>query len=336
MNRIQQLLLVAALIGFFAPGCSDAETSSLSEPESREDGISQEEAPVPEYHPLSVPGLRSRAFSAGELTLLDEIPAQEGLYAREFSYVSEGFRSYGLIERPAGEPPEGGWPVIILAHGYIPPDRYSTVNSYRSVTRYYARGGFLVVKPDFRGHDRSEGYSDMRAAWIFDYTVDTLNLLAGVDEIPGADPDNVFLYGHSMGGEIALRMMMVDQESIRGTTLWAAMSEDFPENLMFYVGGTPEGRESYQKILDEEFSRDEYESLSLSPYVDSIETPMIIRQGTEDVEVPLEWTLALLGLLDDAGVEYVYHEYPGEDHNISGSFYKALDSDMEFFRSLMR
>ena len=334
MSKLQYLSAVVAFISFFAVGCREADSSQSPEPEAVGNEVVQEE--VPAFHPLSVPGLRTRDYAAVDLTLLDEVPAQEGLYAREFSYVSEGFRNYGLIERPAGESPEGGWPVIILAHGYIQPDHYSTVNNYRSVTRHYARGGFLVVKPDFRGHGRSEGYSDMEATWIFDYTVDTLNLLAGLDGIPGADTDNVFLYGHSMGGEIALRMMMVDQESFRGVTLWAAMSEDFPENLMFYVGGTSEGRESYQRVLDAEFSRDEYESLSLSPYVGSIETPMIIHHGTEDVEVPLEWTKSLLGIFDDAGVEYTYHEYPGEDHNLSGSFYQVLDADMEFFRGLMR
>ncbi len=351
MTRFNVIIAAAAFV-FSMAGCRNSEAPQSSEAAEHEAEISQEKvlsaepgtevtredvpSAQPEYHQLSVPGLRSREYSAGTLTLLDEVPAREGLCTREFSYVSEGFVNYGLIERPAGPEPEGGWPVIILAHGYIQPDHYSTVDNYRMVSRYYAKGGFLVVKPDFRGHGRSEGYSDMTATWIFDYTVDTLNLLARLDEIPGADTDNVFLYGHSMGGEIALRIMMVDQEHVRGTSLWAAMSEDFPENLMFYVGGTPESRKVYQAILDTEFSRDEYYGLSLSPYIDSIETPMIIHQGTEDVEVPLAWTQSLVKKLDEAGAEYTYYEYPGEDHNISGSFYTVLDRDMAFFRGLMQ
>jgi dipeptidyl aminopeptidase/acylaminoacyl peptidase len=181
--------------------------------------VAAPESPPP--HPLSIEGLREREYSAEPLTLLDAVPAAEGLEAREFSYESEGNTLYGLIEQPSGTPPADGWPVILLAHGYIPVDAYSTVDSYRLVTRYYAAGGFMVVKPDYRGHGRSEGRSESAARTI-DYSVDVLNLLSGLDKIPGADTNNIFLYGHSMGGEIGLRILTVNQ-SLKGATLWAAV-----------------------------------------------------------------------------------------------------------------
>lgn len=284
---------------------------------------------------LSIPGLRSRSFQAEGFKLLDTVTANKGLYAQEFSFRSEGYLVYGLIERPVGEPPEAGWPVIVLAHGHIPPKAYSTERNYRLVSQYYAKGGFLVVKPDYRGHGRSQGDSEGTASWIFDYTVDSLNLTKEIKSIPDADSHNIFLYGHSMGGEIALRALMVDSNTFKGATLWAAMSEDFPENLMYYVGRSADGRKRFQSRIDEVFTEDQYKILSLSPYLDSIKTPLLIHHGTSDESVPYSWSTALTKKLDAVNVDYTFYSYPEENHNISHSFYKVLDKDMEFFRTLM-
>ena len=58
------------------------------------------------YHPKSIQALRGRTFQAKDLTILNTVPAKDGLNAVEFSYISEGNLNYGLIERPAGRPPK--------------------------------------------------------------------------------------------------------------------------------------------------------------------------------------------------------------------------------------
>ena len=124
-GRLRIFIAAVSFCIFFA-GCREGESISVSESsvlsaEAETDaGESRDSSPV--SHPLSVPGMRERNYSAVDLTLLNVLPAEEGLYAREFSYVSDGYKVYGLIERPKGSPPEGGWPVILLAHGHIPPE----------------------------------------------------------------------------------------------------------------------------------------------------------------------------------------------------------------------
>lgn len=295
--------------------------------------VSRESVPLP--HPMSIEGLRSREFSAGSISLLNQIEASEGLEAWEFSYESEGLEVFGLIEKPAGDAPDGGWPVIILAHGYIPPDSYSTVDNYRLVTRYYAAGGFIVVKPDYRGHGRSEGAGGGPTRTI-DYSIDVLNLIAGMESIPDADPDNIFLYGHSMGGEIGLRILTVN-DSLKGASLWAAVTERFPENTLYFV--RKRGAEEAARLqaqIDEQFTPEEYASLTPNNYLESIDVPMLVHHGTEDESVPYEWSAPFRERLDNAAVTYTFYEYPGENHNISRSFYKVMDKDMEFFRSLIK
>lgn len=292
------------------------------------------EEPAALPHPMSIEGLRSREFSAGTLRLLNQVDARDGLEAWEFTYDSDGLENFGLIEKPAGQAPENGWPVIILAHGYIPPDTYSTVDNYRLVTRYYAAGGFIVVKPDYRGHGQSEGPGGGPTRTI-DYSIDVLNLIAGIGNIEDADTGNIFLYGHSMGGEIGLRILTVN-DSLKGASLWAAVTERFPENTLYFVRkrGAEEAAQ-LQAQIDEQFNPEEYASLTPNNYLESIGVPMLVHHGTEDESVPYEWSVPFRERLDNAGVEYTFYEYPGENHNISKSFYKVMDKDMEFFRSLM-
>ena len=287
-------------------------------------------------HPLSIPGLRSRAFEAEDFTLLDPIPAEAGLSAREFSYRSGGLLVYGLIEQPAGPAPDGGWPVIVLAHGYIPPENYTTAGNYRLVTRYYASGGFMVVKPDYRSHGRSEGPdADDNFTRTIDYSIDVMNLIAGLSEIPDADTGNVFLYGHSMGGEIGLRILTVNN-SLKGASLWAGVTEDYPENTLYFLRKrAPELAEQMKVKVESAFTPEEISTMSPNRYFGDIKAPILIHHGTADESVPFEWSIPFRERLDEAGTDYRFYEYPGEDHNISASFYRVMDRDMEFFRTLM-
>jgi len=290
-------------------------------------------------HPLSIEALRKRDFPELEIELQNRITADEGLEAWEFTYNSDGYTIYSLLEKPVGETPPGGWPVIIVAHGYIPPDAFLTWRNYRSITKYFAKGGFLVLKPDYRGHGRSEGISNGPISAI-DYSIDVLNLIEQIDSIEYANTDNVFLFGHSMGGDIGLRILTIS-EALRGATLWAPASKGFPENKLFFIRTErPEEvraqeLEDFQNSIDALFTPDEYDSLNPEDYFDLIDVPVLVHHGTADHIIPLEWSTSLIEAFDKKQVDYTFYEYPGEDHNISVSYYKVMDRDMEFFRDLI-
>jgi dipeptidyl aminopeptidase/acylaminoacyl peptidase len=334
INTRNIVIPVSILIIIFAASCDRQDAKTSVEMAVGVDPVNNEFAQTPLPHPLSIEGLRVHNFSAGSIKLLNQVDAADGLEAWDFSYNSEGLELFGLIEKPAGEAPPGGWPVIVLAHGYILPSSYSTPDNYRLVTRYYAAGGFLVVKPDYRGHGRSGGAGGGPTRTI-DYSIDVLNIIAGLDGIPDADSDNVFLYGHSMGGEIGLRILTVNK-SLRGASLWAAVTERFPENTLFFIRRrSAEEAARLQEQIDAQFTPAEYASLTPTNYLESIDVPILVHHGTEDESVPFEWSLPFRERLDTAGVDYRFYEYPGENHNISKSFYKVMDKDMAFFRSLM-
>ena len=58
----------------------------------------------------------------------------------------------GVIKRPPS-----GWPVVVFNHGYIPPDQYRTTERYVAYVAAFAHRGYIVFKPDYRGHGFSEG-----------------------------------------------------------------------------------------------------------------------------------------------------------------------------------
>ena len=47
--------------------------------------------------------------------------------------------------------------MIVFNHGYIPPAEYRTTERYVAYVDGFARNGYIVFRPDYRGHDQSEG-----------------------------------------------------------------------------------------------------------------------------------------------------------------------------------
>ena len=103
--------------------------------------------------------------------------------------------------------------MIIFNHGYIPPSQYKTTERYVAYVDGFATNKYIVFRPDYRGHDQSEGAptgADLaRRATSFD----VLNAVASMKRFPNADPNRIGMWGHSMGGWITLRAMVTERTS---------------------------------------------------------------------------------------------------------------------------
>ena len=106
-------------------------------------------------------------------------------------------------------------------------DRYRTALRYVEYVNYFARSGYIVFRSDYRGHDRSEGVANGPYSNP-DYVIDVLNGLASVITHPAADPDRVGMWGHSMGGYITLRAMVVS-DRIRAGVIWGGVVGAYPD-----------------------------------------------------------------------------------------------------------
>ena len=179
---------------------------------------------------LAIESLRNRSYGTGTINIGKELGEKKAYKSYIVSYLSDGLKQYSLLNIPNTNKPAKGYPVIIVNHGHIPPDQYSTENSYRLVTGYYASNGFMVLKPDYRGHDKSENGDDQRTERL-SYAIDVLNLLYLIPTLNDADADNIFIYGHSMGGGVTLTVLEV-ANNINAATLWSAVSVEFPESML--------------------------------------------------------------------------------------------------------
>ncbi|NLF66957.1 MAG: alpha/beta fold hydrolase, partial [Chloroflexi bacterium] len=162
-------------------------------------------------HPLSIEVMRQQEYPGSELVFEQTLPAGNGYSQYIVSYLSEGNKIYALLTIPFGEKPASGWPVIIFNHGFIPPEIYRTTERYEAYVAAFASAGYMVLRSDYRGHGNSEGEATGGYGSPA-YTVDVLNGMASVLRHPDADPNRVGMWGHSMGGHVTLRAMVVSDQ----------------------------------------------------------------------------------------------------------------------------
>lgn len=259
----------------------------------------------------------------------------------DVSFLSDGFKQYALLNVPKGDIPNGGWPVVVVNHGHIEPSIYSTQNSYINTSAYFANAGFLVVKPDYRGHGRSEGDADGLLSRI-NYGLDVINLIYGVKKMDNVNPKKIFMYGHSMGGDVTLRVMEACPECARAATLWAPAVSDWPESFLYFSrrrGTYPEPTRMarLERRLNElkgNFDESEYDSISTLANVGLIQVPVNIQHGTADESVPYEWGVKLRDKFDAEKKEYNFYSYSNDNHDIARNWSVALNRDIELFRQV--
>lgn len=296
-------------------------------------------------HLLSIEYLRQQDYPGSEL-VIEQTLATGANYDRYYaSYYSEGLKQYGLLTVPRGEKPESGWPVIIFNHGYIPPAQYKTTERYVAYVDGFARNGYILFRPDYRGHDRSEG-SPTGAYGSPDYVIDVLNAVASLKQYPDADPQRIGMWGHSMGGWITLRAM-VSTPDIQAGVIWGGVVGAYEDLLTGWRRGnrpaptpdpnlTTSTRGRWRNTLTSQFGSPEsnpefWRSLSANYFLDDLSGPIQLHHTTGDESVPVEFSQILYEQGLDAGMPIELVTYPGDNHNISGNFSTAMSQSVAFF-----
>ncbi len=284
--------------------------------------------------------MRARQYPGSDIVIESVLDPGVNYKRYYVSYPSEGLKIYALMTVPTGEKPATGWPVIIFNHGYIPPDVYVTTERYVAYVDLIARSGYIVLRSDYRGHDRSEG--EARGAYSNpDYTVDVLNAVASIKKYPDADPSRIGMWGHSMGGYITLRSMVITKD-IKAGVIWAGVVASYPDLLTKWRRGpgaspvpTPRPGSWRFSLIDEYGSPEEnpafWDSISANSYLTEISGPLQLHHGTADADVPLEFSELLFYQMLDAEQYVELYKYDGDNHNISNYFSTAMQRTIEFF-----
>jgi dipeptidyl aminopeptidase/acylaminoacyl peptidase len=241
---------------------------------------------------------------------------------------------------PDGQKPATGWPVVIFNHGYIPPNEYRTTERYINYVDQIARSGYIVFRSDYRGHDRSEG----TPGGIYtqpNYSIDVLNAVASVKRYPDADPTRIGMWGHSMGGYITLRSMVITDD-IKAGVIWAGVVGSYEDLLYNWrrgngssVPSTPRPGSWRTSLVEQYGSPGQnpgfWDSISANAYVADLSGPIQLHHGTNDADVPLLFSENLYFQMLDAEQYVELYKYEGDNHNISNFFSTAMQRTIEFF-----
>jgi dipeptidyl aminopeptidase/acylaminoacyl peptidase len=266
------------------------------------------------YASLTIADLSARTYGGGELKVEEVLAATSAFTRSLVSYPSEGLTLYAFMNLPAGA---GPFPVVLVMHGYIPPEQYHTLAYTTRYADALAQAGYLVIHPNYRNYPPSDEGPDMfRAA----HAVDALNLMAIITAQAGqpgpleqADPGFIGMVGHSMGGGITLRTITLSAQ-VKAAVLYGAMSGDEKRN--------------YEKILEwsegqrgaEELNTPPEDLQRISPiyFLDQISAAVGIHHGDNDGTVPLQWSLELCKELQARRKSVECFTYPGQPHTFQG------------------
>lgn len=293
--------------------------------------------PAAILHPLQIDAMRAREYPGSDI-VIESVLAPGVNYNRYYvSYLSDGLKIYALMTIPNGDKPSTGWPVIIFNHGYIPPDVYRTTERYIAYVDQIARSGYIVFRSDYRGHDRSEG----TAGGVYtqpNYSIDVLNAVASMKRHPDADPDRIGMWGHSMGGYITLRSMVVSQD-IKAGVIWAGVVARYPDLFTRWNAGarsTTAAPGSWVYSLEQthgsvEVNPEFWNSISANAFVRDLNGPIQLHHGTADKDVPWQFSEMLNAEMLAANKPVELYIYDGDNHNISNYFDTAMQRTIEFF-----
>ena len=230
-------------------------------------------------------------------------------------YEVDGLRQYALVLWPAAAKPENGWPVLQFNHGYHPDPPRNGFNArgesdrpgdyYRETVQAFARSGFVVVTPDYRGHNISQGEEfTSRPGPDTWYSRDAIACFLALESLPNLDLSRAYMLGHSMGGAVTLRVLQALGSRVRAASIWSVSVGDYDNDL-------------------------------LSPFFSlrDIPVPLSIQHSRGDAAVPVDNSLEVFDVLNTAGRDVTLKVYPGDDHLFTGQdFAEAVALDLSWYQ----
>lgn len=299
-------------------------------------------------HPLAIETMRKKSYPGSDIVIEEKIGEFANYSEYIASYKSEGLRIYALLTIPKGQKPKMGWPIIVFNHGYIAPEQYVTTERYVAYVEGFAANGYVVFKPDYRGNGKSEGEPE-GAYYSPAYATDILNAVASVKKMADVDATKIGMWGHSLGGNIALRDLEVSSD-IKAAVIWAGVVGSYDDLMNHWTRRVPfvpsqrqltlrnRGRESLTNQHGTPQSNPTFwDAIDPSKNLMYVNVPVQLNHGESDEEVPVEFSQKLYAALKSSGKTVEFYSYPGADHNISGeSFNLAMQRSLEFFNKYLK
>ena len=266
------------------------------------------------------PVIDSRIISVKKNSLSKPL---QGLSAQVGTFSIDGLIQYALLLQSEKGMPDSGWPVVVFNHGFHPEPSMNgrrTIDGvndrpgdyYRQIPQAFARQGFLVVVPDYRGHNDSLGAEfTLQASSPNWYARDVLGIINALERNDSADMEHLFMLGRSMGAEKTLHAAAL-KGRLKGASIWSA--------------SVPAATNSVTQQAQ----------IAAYSQLENIYSPMNIHHANNDPTAPFEGSAMIASQLKQLGKPPKLYPYMSTNHLFTGdNLQLAISRDIAFFRRIM-
>jgi dipeptidyl aminopeptidase/acylaminoacyl peptidase len=303
--------------------------------------------PVTPNSPLSIAYMRSQTYPGSDIKIEQTLSPGSNYSRYIASYTSDGLKEYAYLTVPKTAKPVGGYPVIIFNHGYQIPALYTPEGNYIAYMDAIAKAGYIIFKPDYRGNGKSEGQPGS-TYYSPNYAIDDLNAISSIKKFPSANPNKIGIWGHSMGGNITLRVSEISPD-IKVAVIWGGVVGSYNDiiyNWADKVSYKPASEDLYLRNLglstllaangNPTQNPGFWNSIDPTANLNYIKAPFQIHVGLSDPQVPPSFSKSLYNKLVSSKKYAEYYEYPGANHDIAQGFSLAMKRTIAFFDKYLK
>lgn len=272
--------------------------------------------------------LRTRIFRGNNFQIGDLIATTKIYNKYNIFYRSGDLTISGTMNVPLEAMQEGGFPVLILNHGLIPPSEYTRGRGSKREQDFFASHGYVTIHPDYRGHASSSPNTAIHHDFYVGYTEDVTSLIDAIKRKSPSyiDSSRIGMWGHSMGGGIAARIMVL-RTDIKAFVLFAPISADVEDN--FFELTQEEIKWIYATYGPAK--SDVYRKMSPIEYFGDVASPVQIHHGDGDDAVPFSFSQNIYNALKQHGKQAEFFMYEGEKHEFIDEWMLAANRALQFF-----
>ena len=222
------LVVVAALL---VAGCSGQTESASSSAPSNEPSLPVASAtPEEVFDPVSLPALMQTEITGTDLVVGDAIGSTANYTRHPITYKANEFTISGIMNIPKGE---GPFPTLVLGHGYIDTDIYTSGRGLKREQDYLANQGYIVLHTDYRNHAGSDDDPNIDSTLRLGYTIDVIAAARALraSGLPQVDTAKIGYLGRSMGGGIGYNVATVAPNEYDAIVLYAPVSANYVDNF---------------------------------------------------------------------------------------------------------